>query len=175
MAGINLDALLGEATTRPLTYKGQTFDLPGELPGAAVAPFLDPHLGLVDLITDLLKEEDTYDSLIDGAFEHLKTRPTLPLDLLAAAKAALDSLLEEHADAFYALNPTVPAYFVLAQHIVTEYGATLADFFGLGASSEDGGESSKPTSPTGIPASTPEGSGDAPETPTSSDSDASPS
>lgn len=170
MAGINLDALLGESVTRPLTYKGETFDLPGELPGATVAPFLNPDLGLIDIISDLFSESDTFDSLVDAAFGSLKKRPTLPLDLLAAAKDALDDLLgEEQAEAFYALSPSVPAYFVLAQHLVTEYGTSLADFFGLGELSESTGESSKEISNT-TTASTPEGSGDAPETPASSES-----
>lgn len=167
MTGINLDAILGESAPRPLTYKTREFELPGELPASVLGGFIDPKVGLVDLITEVFKEDDTFDSLVEAAFEFLKKRPSLPSDLIAAAKTAMDELLGEQAEEFYALKPSVPAYFELAKGLFREYGMDLGDFFESAESLESDGESSKPTSSitTGV---TPEASGSGPVIPASS-------
>jgi hypothetical protein len=165
---IDLDALLGESAPRPLGYKGQTFDLPGELPAEAVAPFLGDDLGLLDLIADVVTSDDDADDddLIELVFAALKSRPTLPKGLLEAASAALRALLDDQYDEFVALKPSVPAYLLLAKNIASEYAVSLSDFFGLGESSETDTETSSPTS-NSTTDSTPEASGDDQETPDS--------
>lgn len=165
---IDLDALLGESKPRPLTYKQQTFELPGELPAEAVAPFLDEDLGLLDLIADVVTSDDSadLDDAIELVFAALKARPTLPKGLLHAASEALRGLLDDQYDEFVALKPSVPAYLLLAKEITSEYAVSLADFFGLGESSETDTETSSPTS-SSTTDSTPEASGDDQETPDS--------
>lgn len=166
---LNIDALLGEQADRPLTYKSKTFNLPGELPGTALAPFLAPDLGLIELLQDALGDADEDANVIELVLDVLKKQPRLPLDVLDAGKTALRELLGDAGyDEFMALKPSVPALFLIARSVVTEYGMSLMDFFGSDESSEAdaGGEPSKPTS-SDTTDSTPEASGAAPDTPTS--------
>jgi hypothetical protein len=180
MTGINLDAILGENDPRPLVYKGQEFLLPGELPASVLAPFLTPELGLVEIIAEVLKDADEdagVGDLVDGLFKTLSERPRLPLELIDAAKAALVLLLDCEApdagrsEAFFALNPSVNAYLQLGRALITDYGFGLADFFGSSDSSDEkeetGGDASPSTSSVSTD-STPEASGDVPETPAAS-------
>jgi hypothetical protein len=182
--GIDLDALIGELEPHPLTYKGTTFDLPAELPGAALSPFLADELGLINLITEVMEAADAEAPTIDpetglpveeGIFDMvirvLRARPALPKELLVACKASLSALLDDRAEEFFDLNPSVNAYFLIATHVGGLYGFDLSDFFGSPASSPaetDGGESSKATSSESTD-STPEASGDALVIPTSSE------
>ncbi len=55
---MNIDALLGEHDDRVLTYKGTDFPMPSEIPGECLAPFLTDDLGLIDLATDALKQDN---------------------------------------------------------------------------------------------------------------------
>jgi hypothetical protein len=169
---IDIDALLGEAQDRPLTYRGTTFNLPGELPAEALAPFLTDEFSLLELIAEVVGSLTDEDEWVEVAFNTLKSRPTIPKDLLTAAAEALRVLLGEQYDAFVALKPSVPAYLLIAQHITQAYSVSLADFFGLGESSESDGETSSPTSSAGTDW-TPLESGADPELPASSESDAS--
>ncbi len=182
MSGIDLDALLGELTPHPLTYRQQTFLLPAELPGAALAPFLSTELALIDLITDVMDADkntttdpetglQVEESLTDLVIRVLKSRPSLPVELLDAAKAALAELLGDNADAFFALKPSINAYWLIATQITGLYGFGVADFFESPASSPaetDGGESLKATSSEST-ASTPAASGDVLVIPASSE------
>lgn len=191
MTGIDIDAILGELEPHPLTYKGQTFDLPAELPGAALAPFFSETLGLIDLVADVMGAEkkpiidpetglpkiDTEtglpveESWIDLVIRVLKARPKLPLELIVAAKEALSALLEDRAEEFFALNPSINAYWVIATHIGDLYGFGYADFFesaGSPPAETPGGESSKVTSSESTE-STPEVSSDTRLIPASSE------
>lgn len=162
MSGFDLDAVIGEIHTKPLKYQGKEFQLPGELPGAVVAPFLDDDLGLIDLVTQALAEADDKADVTDVLFEVLKRQPSLPKGLLNAANDALKALLGEDYDDFQALRPSVTAYLLIAKGVVTEYGVGLADFFASDEPSESDGETSKETS-NSTTESTPEASGDSQE------------
>lgn len=165
----DLDAILGELTDKPLTYKGRTFTLPGEFPAVCLAPFLADDLGLVDLVTETLAEagdDAAWDDLVVAA---LKKAPTLPKGLLAAAGEAFNTLLgDEQATEFHQLRPSVQAYAAIARGVITEYGVGLTDFFGSDESSANDGEHSKPTSST-TTTSTPETSGAPDVTPAGSE------
>lgn len=174
MSTFDLDAILAETEDRTLIYKQIQFVLPGELPGACIAPFLDPSLGLAELVAEIIAASDDekpgtdadagwMDALIDA----VKNKPTLPVEILNAAKVALSELLGEKAEEFYALKPSVNAYAAIAGRLIPEYGVGLADFFFSAESSPSGGTESKPTSSTTTD-STHEGSGDEPATPTTS-------
>ena len=172
MAGLNLDAIIGELEPRPLTYKQVTIDLPGELPTACLAPFLKPELGLIPLVASIFEDDDSEtegESWIETILAHLKAMPTLPLDVIAAAKESLDALLGENKDAFYALNPSLNAYWALASNLGQLYGLDYFAFFTSDESSLTAGESSKETSSEST-GSTPETSSEPPETPASSGS-----
>lgn len=195
MTGIDIDAILGEQTPHPLTYKKVTFDLPAELPGEALAPFFADDLGLIDIVADVMGAErkalidpetgrpkidpetglPVQEGWMDLVFRVLKSRPKLPLELLAAGRESLSVLLNteaERADEFFALKPSVNAYWVIATHLSGLYGFDLSDFFESPVSAPgetDGGESSKATSPDTSPESTPEGSSDARLIPASSE------
>lgn len=173
--GFDLDAVLGESTDKPLTYKGKTYTLPAELPADCLGPFLSDELGLIALITDWLNEDSatvdaggkakpqTVESLSDMVFDVLRKRPNLPSGLLNAARESFVLLIgaDQYAE-FVAQRPSLAAYFAIARGVVTEYGVGLADFFGSPESSDTAGDDSKPTSPTTTTDSTPEVSGDAP-------------
>lgn len=169
---IDLDAVLGESEPKPLRYKGQEFSLPGELPGSALSPFLNPNLGIPQLIADLINAEEQAEQggddedagWVSKLIDTLIAKPTLPVQLLDAARDALAALLGEQSEAFFALNPSVNAYAALAARIPTEYGTDLADFFFSAGSSDSDGEQPKPTSSAST-TSTSEGSGDAQENP----------
>lgn len=164
---IDLDAILGESADKALRYKGHEFALPGELPGACLAPFLDEDLNIAGIIADLINADDDAgddsDGFIDTLIKTLLARPSLPVQLIEAAKTALDELLEYGGEGkaaeFHALKPSVPAYAATAVNLGKDYGLGIADFFSSAESSESGGEDSKQTSsPTTD--STPEVSGE---------------
>lgn len=175
---IDLDAILGESADKTLRFKGTDFVLPGELPGACLAPFLDPELNLAGLVADLIaadesaeKSDDADGGFMSALLDALMARPTLPVQVLEAATTALNELLEYggagKAAEFHALKPSVNAYAALGVNIAKDYGFGVADFFSSDESSEAGGEPSKQTSPPTTPDSTPEASGDAQEPPAS--------
>lgn len=163
---LDIDAILGETAPRDLTYKQQTFLLPGELPGTTIAPLL--KLGVLEQLTELLAADDTApgeDGFIDAFIATLRARPQLPGELLTALKDAFADLLgDDQAEKFWALRPSVNALFVIAREVIAEYGTELADFFGSAISSSTGGSGSKPTS-SSTTDSTPEASGDTPAIP----------
>lgn len=151
-SAFDLDAILGELTDKPLTYKGRTFTLPGEFPADCLTPFLTDDLGLVDLLIEVMQEAADTDEWDDLLVAALKKAPTMPKGLLAAAGDAFRTLLgdTQHAE-FVALRPSVQAYLLLARGVITDYGLGLTDFFGSAGSSETDAEPSKPTSPTTTP------------------------
>lgn len=171
MTGIDFDAILAESRREnvPLTIGGQTFDLPPELPLDVVAPFLADDLGLVDLIGKIIAEDDDDaeedKGLVDMVFDVLKAHPALPFELVSAAKESLRLLLGDDAyAAFLGIRPGLQSTRALVQALVGEYGVSLLDFFSSDAESDSTGDASKETSSDSTD-STPEGSGDAPETP----------
>lgn len=185
MTGIDLDAILGELSPHPLTYKTREFTLPAELPGAALAPFLSEELGLIDLVADVMDTERNFsidpetgakieEGITDVALRVLRNRTSLPLELLAAAKASLTALLDAdkpQSEEFFALSPSINAYWALAQRITGLYAFGFADFFGSPDSSPagtGGGEPSKATSSESTD-STPAVSGDVLTIPASSE------
>lgn len=173
---IDLDARRAEiaATPRdPLRIGGEAFDLPVELPGDVLAPFLAPNLGLVELLADAIANSDDEegDDIGEMVFDALAKNPTLPTGLVEAAKQALKALIgEDRYPAFIAARPTVPEYLLIARELFAEYGMSLGDFFVSPSSSADEETNSKQTSPepTAAPTETSVASGDAPVTPDSS-------
>lgn len=160
--GLNIDALLGEQEDKTLTYKGQAFTLPAELPAATLAPFLSPKLGLIPLLQEALKDADDDANVIELVLNVIGDKQELPMALLAAGKDALRDLLgDDQYAAFMALKPSIPALALIARGLVTEYGMSLMAFFGSDGSSQSNsdGTDSKQTSPTTTQDSTPEGSG----------------
>lgn len=171
---IDLDARRAEIAADPKEIRlgGQTFNLPAELPGDVIGPFLSPDLGLVEVIADAIGSADDEAGISDMLFAALGKHPALPTGVVTAAKEALVALLgDQHAD-FLAKRPSVPEYLLIAKGLFEEYGLTLNDFFGSPSSSDDEETNSKQTSPSDAPESTPTSatSGDAPATPDSSDS-----
>lgn len=159
---IDIDAVLSETKDRILKYRGTEFVLPGELPGAALAPFLDKDLNLMPLVTGVINSLDGEDSgynIVELLSDSLTAQPNLPLDILTAANASFRALLgEEQHDQFANLNPSVPAYLLIARSLLVEYGVSLADFFVSSGSSETDGEPSSATSSESTE-STPDDSG----------------
>jgi hypothetical protein len=166
---IDLDARRAEANAVPksFTLGGQVFDLPSELPGDVLAPFLSDDLGLVDLIGEAMSGNDQA-GVSDMLFDALAKRPTLPAGLLAAAKTAFETLIGvDRFPAFMAARPSVPDYVFLVRGLLAEYGLSLGDFFGSGSSSGNEETNSKQTSPgtTTDPTATSAESGDVPPAP----------
>lgn len=158
---IDLDVILGEFEPKSLKYRGTTYELPAELPGDVIAPFLDDDLGLVELVSEALADADDTAQVTDVLFGILKKRPRLPLALVEAARVAFERLLgTEQYESFMSHRPSINAYLAIGRGITDEYGVSLADFFGSDESSEGDGEPSKGTS-NSTTTSTPEVSGDA--------------
>lgn len=173
---IDIDALLNEGEPKPLKYRGREFTLPGELPGAVIAPFLDKELGLAPLIADAIAKAQAEEEAAGEAAEEkdgpgwfativkaIADRPDLPLDIIDAAGKALAELFEAGGEGQYAqlsaLRPSVAAYLAIGTQAAITYGVGLMDFFSSSGSSEDGGDESKLTSLASTPASTPALSG----------------
>lgn len=180
MTTIDIDAILGEQEPKTLTYKGQDYTLPAELPAVSLAPFFARDLGLTDIVADVITANEGDEDWIDTLLGVLRKRPTLPLELVGAAKSAFSDLLDDGytepaedeegtvrpSAEFFATRPSVNAYFAIARVLMSEYAVSLRDFFGSPTSLPAGGETSSSTSePTSD--STPEASGDAPESPAS--------
>ncbi|MBT2395254.1 hypothetical protein [Streptomyces sp. ISL-100] len=151
----------------PVKYREEQFLYPAELPAKALDPLLSDTLDLVGLLRDVIEasENPTASVVIDLVFK----RPHLPRQFVDAIYEVHRILLgKEEYQRFEDLGPSLPAYVRLTLGLIKVYGVDLGKLFGLGGSSESGGETSSPTSADST-GSTPEESGDSQESPASSD------
>lgn len=164
--GIDLDAAIRESAFPdgiPVTFRGQQFTLPAELPLDVFDPLLDERVDLVGLLRIAFGEggnEAVGDAIITALFN----RPNLPLVLRDAIYDSLRLLFgQEQFDAFQAHRPGLSTYGRLISGLFQKYGVSLGEAFASPASSETGGATSSPTSPATTPVSTPEEPSVAPE------------
>ncbi|MEU8540911.1 hypothetical protein AB0C52_13140 [Streptomyces sp. NPDC048717] len=150
----------------PVHFGGEQFLYPAELPAKALDPLLTDELDLVGLLRDIFNasENPTAATIIDLLFK----RSRLPRQAVEAIYQVHRVLLgEEQYARFEDLNPSVPAYIRVTVALVKVYGLDLGKSCGLVGSSENGGETSSPTSPAST-VSTPAESGASLESPASS-------
>lgn len=163
---IDLDAARAESTPIEVTFKGQTFTLPGELPLDVFDPLLSDDLDLVGMIRKAWSNPD----LADGVIETLLAPGNVPAKLLAAIREGFRLLFaDEDAanpdaefDRFMACRPSAQDFRRLISHLARLYGVSLGEVFAsLITSPTAGGATQSTTSPDST-GSTPEPSGDAP-------------
>ncbi|GHF33709.1 hypothetical protein GCM10010218_13510 [Streptomyces mashuensis] len=151
----------------PVKFREEQFIYPAELPAKTLDPLLSDDLDLVGLLRDVVEasENPTASVVIDLIFK----RPHLPRRFVEAIYEVHRILLgKEEYKRFEELGPSLPTYVRLTMGLVKVYGVDLGKSFGLVGSSESAGETSSPTSADST-GSTPEASGDSPESPASSD------
>ncbi|NGO67889.1 hypothetical protein [Streptomyces boncukensis] len=152
----------------PIKFRDEQFVYPAELPARALDPLLSDELDLVGLLGDVIEasENPTAATVIDFLFK----RPQLPRRFVEAIYEVHRTLLgKEEYERFESLGPSLPAYVRLTTGLIKVYGVDLGKLFGPGASSENDGEMSSPTSADSTTDSTPEGSGASQDSPDSSD------
>lgn len=163
--GLDLDAARRESAYPdgiPLTYQGQLFVLPAELPADVIDPWLSDDLDLAGLVKKVLADDAGNDS--DGALDIvlsvLEARPQVLSQVIGAVKESLALLFgaDDYAR-FVATRPSLPAYGRLIRGLLTLYGVSLGEAFASPSSSTSAGLTQKQTSSTST-TSTPDTSGD---------------
>lgn len=142
-----------------LTFKGETFILPAELPLDIFDALLSEKLDLTGIFTELLNSEDDADGFV-AVLKLLIDRPTLPKALLDAIHACFASLFgEEDYARFRKLRPSIKDVVRIGRGLLERYGMSLGEAFASRDSSEAAGATSKEPS-NSITESTPAASGD---------------
>jgi hypothetical protein len=171
---IDLDAARRESAFPDgidVPFRGETYNLPGELPADVFDPFLTPEFDLSGLLVTLFKDDDAEKKkeLGDRVVELLLERPMLPAENITAIYAALELLFgPDQWATFKAARPSIPDIARLVSGLFRLYGVSLGEAFASVGSVTNAGPTSKQTSPLGIPVSTPDASGDAPAPETAS-------
>jgi hypothetical protein len=151
----------------PVLLFDEQWMFPAEIPADALDPLLSEELNLVGLLGDLVNSSAS--SAVGEVVELLFSRPALPKQFLNALYETYALLLgEEQYARFVQERPFITDYIRLTKALIPLYGVDLGKSFGLGSSSASDGETSSPTSADST-SSTPEVSGDAPESAASSD------
>ncbi|MFJ2745309.1 hypothetical protein ACIO3O_37260 [Streptomyces sp. NPDC087440] len=166
---LDLDAARREARYPdgiPVLFGGEDLIFPAELPADALDPLLSDELGLVALLGEVLESSDG-DAGVAEVVTALFRRPSLPRKFLTAIRNTYAILLGEQFDTFLQARPSLSDYVRLTVGLSRTYGVELGKHFRSDASSTSDGTTSKPTSPD-TTESTPDASGNDPETPTSS-------
>jgi len=162
---IDLDAARRESAFPDginVPFEGEVYNLPGELPADVFDPFLTPEFDLSGLLVTLFKDDDEEKELGDRVVALLLDRPMLPAEIIGALYAALELLFgAEQWATFKAARPSIPDIARLVSGLFRLYGVSLGEAFASVGSVANAGPTSKQTSPLGIPASTPDASGDA--------------
>jgi hypothetical protein len=156
---------------------GEDFTLPAELPADVFDPFLTPEFDLSGLIIAVFKDKNDDGSesdLAERLVSLLFDRPSLPTEVIDAVYRALELLFgDEQWATFKAQRPSFKDLGRLVGGLFRLYGTSLGEAFASVSSVTTAGPTSKQTSPLGIPASTPDGSGEvAPAAATSSSASA---
>ncbi|MEW1677838.1 hypothetical protein AB0O47_32070 [Streptomyces noursei] len=150
----------------PVRLRGEQFLFPAELPAKALDPLLSDDLDLLGLLRDVLEatENPTTATIVELVFK----RPRLPRRFIDAVYEIHRILLgEDEFERLEGLSPSLSDFARLTIGLARVYGVDLGKLLGLGSSSETSGETSKPTS-ADTTGSTPEASGEPPETAASS-------
>lgn len=150
--------------TLPVTFRGETFDLPAEFPLDVLDPFLAEDFNLAGLIREVMaearKEDGTTKPISEVVIDTLFNRPALPIEVIQAIFAAFELLFgAENYARFKALRPSLVDYGRLTRGLFSAYGVSLGEAFASPASSETAGTTPNQTSPGSTPDSTPDGSG----------------
>jgi hypothetical protein len=168
---IDLDAARREVTYPdgiPVRLFDETWTFPAELPADALDPLFSEELDLVGILGDLMETSGA--TAIGETVELLFKRPRLPMQFKRAIQDSYRVLLGDDVfDDFASNKPSINDYVRLTKALIAAYGVDLGKLFGSDDSSENDGETSKPTSDAST-SSTPEASGSAPDSPDSSDS-----
>ncbi len=144
---IDLDAARREAEVPdalPLTYKGQDFALPAELPADVFDPLLSEDLDLVGIVKPFLADGIDYGQAV---IDLLTDRPGVPGEVVGAIHGVFAALFGEGDYArFRGLKPSLSDYGRLVKALVPAYGIDLGEAFASPASSESDGATQKQTS-----------------------------
>lgn len=174
-----------KATEFPIRFGGEVVaTIPTELPLDVLAPLrrLDEEITLLlrsvmTMMNKSREEQERWDAT-SLVVDILAANPQLPTTVVEVIEDMCQRLLgEDGLAALMAKRPSKDDMAFLAKRLLSFYGFSLGESQPSSDSSTeeaaDGGETSKPTLPTTTPESTSEASGDVPETPASSERDAS--
>jgi hypothetical protein len=163
-AGLDLDAAAAKREQRfpgglPIPFRGEVYTLPSELPGDILDPLLDLDINLADVMVQagkLIRDQGATDEAAQAAGINILTQaltanPTLPFDLVRAARGCLQALFDYDPDnpqwdRFLAARPTLPDYAVLIRGLFRAYGVSLGEASGSRTPSAPDGATPSATS-----------------------------
>lgn len=153
-----------------VTFDGNEYVLPPELPASVLDPLIDGDLDLVGLIKvaydasrDQRRSADSRDRMESMIWETLAGHPDLPVSVVRAIRDSLALLFgADQWAAFQASAPSLSDIGALIVGLVSEYGVGLGEALRSANSSGTGGTTSNPTSAGSVPGSMPAGSGPSP-------------
>lgn len=141
-----------------VTFKGEEFVVPAELPLDVFDPFFTDEFDIGGLLRAVLDSDDDR-SGVEVAIELLIDRPKLPVQTWRVIQESLAALFGEEGWAtFRSLRPSVQDTVRLVKGLFRMYGTTLGEAFASAESSVNGGPTPKQTSPS-TTESTPDVSG----------------
>ncbi|MGW2550126.1 hypothetical protein [Streptomyces sp. NPDC001635] len=152
----------------PVRFGGEQFMFPAELPADALDPILSEDLDLVGLLGEVLESSEG-EAGIKEIVNALFRRPSLPLKFLEAVRQTYAILLSDQTEDFLKQRPSIGDYVRLTIGLTKVYGVELGKLFRSDDSSANDSQTSNPTSPASTE-STPDASGSAQDTATTSDS-----
>ncbi|MEU6632817.1 hypothetical protein ABZ905_31725 [Streptomyces parvus] len=151
----------------PVLLHGEQFNFPAEIPADCLDPLFSKELDLMGVLADIVASEDG-STTTGEVVEMLFRRPRLPAQFYFAVKNIYKELLgEDTYREFQSVRPSIGDYVRLTKGLIAVYGVDLGKLFRSADSSENGGETSSPTS-ADTTSSTPEDSGSAQDSPGSS-------
>lgn len=152
----------------PVRFGGEQFMFPAELPADALDPILSEDLDLVGLLGEVLESSEG-EAGIKEIVNALFRRPSLPLKFIEAVRQTYAILLGDQTEEFLKQRPSIGDYVRLTIGLTKVYGVELGKLFRSDDSSANDSQTSNPTSPASTE-STPDASGSAQDTATTSDS-----